>query len=598
MAESIPITQVKNLGRLFVKVPQNRDKAKSDLRPIYALDTETYQGNIFLIADSDGNYIDTFKTGISIESVLKFLTRKRLETSWNFFYNLGYDASVILKLLGKVLNNYKKTRKLRFKYENYTLTYYPKKVLKIQKNHHSWNFYDIAQYFSYKNLAKAYQENIGSLPENYQEFKSKRSGFSPTFYKVNKNQIRKYCINDCKFTKELSEHWIELFHEAFGFYPARWISSGYLAEKVLINNEIDIPKFDKFPYELQEFAYRCYFGGRFEILERGFIGKAYLYDINSAYPFAFASIPDITKGKWIKRKTIHSKALLGFFKIEANLPDSKHIPPFPFRRDNLAKTLVFPTGSFVTYCTLDEIKSCENPSWHKILESWQYLDEKPVYPYKKFIQKFYNKRLELKEQNNPLELPIKIILNAIYGKTGQRNGQKIGNLFNPIIFSTITGKTRSQLYRFCVERNLEKDVISFATDSICTTKKINLQTKKLGEFSLDKKGTDVYYLQNGIYRFSKIWKKRGIGNIGSKEIEHLDTFERGGKLYYKFEVNRVSQLRSSILQNQISEVGKFKVQVREVDLNADSKRFWLGSLLKVDTCSNSSMPLSCNHFEI
>ena len=36
-------------------------------------------------------------------------------------------------------------------------------------------------------------------------------------------------------------------------------------------------------------------------------------------------------------------------------------------------------------------------------------------------------------------------------------------------------------------------------------------------------------------------------------------FEKDGKLYYKFEVNRVSQLRSSILQNQISEVVKFKV---------------------------------------
>lgn len=111
----------------------------------------------------------------------------------------------------------------------------------------------------------------------------------------------------------------------------------------------------------------------------------------------------------------------------------------------------------------------------------------------------YGLSVKLKEQNNPLELPIKIILNAIYGKTGQRNGQKIGNLFNPIIFSTITGKTRAQLYRFCVERNLEKEVISFATDSICTRKKINLQSNELGKFSLDKNGDDVYYLQNGIY---------------------------------------------------------------------------------------------------
>jgi len=178
MAESKPITQVKNLAKLASKMPQNRDKAKSNLRPIHALDTETYQGDIFLLADSDGSFIDTYNQGITIDSVLKFLTRKRLETSWNFFYNLSYDASVILKLLGKILNNYKKTRKLRFKYENYTITYYPKKVLKIQKNHHSWNFYDIAQYFNYLSLLKAYQKNIGELPENYLKFKSKRSEFN------------------------------------------------------------------------------------------------------------------------------------------------------------------------------------------------------------------------------------------------------------------------------------------------------------------------------------------------------------------------------------------------------------------------------------
>jgi len=598
MAKPKPITQVKNLGRLFVKIPQNRDKARSNLRPIYALDTETWQGDIFLIADSDGDFVDALKEGITIDTVLKFLTRKKLETSWNFFYNLSYDASVILKLLGKILNNYKKNRKLRFKYKNYSITYYPKKVLKIQKNHHSWNYYDIAQFCNYKKLHQAYLDNIGNLPENYLKYKSKRAEFSPTFYKENRNNIRDYCFKDCKLTKELSEDWIKLFFDAFGLYTSRWISPGYLAEKVLINNGIDIPRFNKFPYELQEFAYCSSFGGRFEILVRGFIGTAYLYDINSAYPFAFANIPDITKGKWIKRKTIHPKALLGFFKIETNIPEAKYIPPFGFRRDNQSKTLVFPTGSFVTYCTLDELKACENPKWYKILDSWQYLDENPTYPYKKFIQKLYNKRLELKQQNNPLELPFKIILNAMYGKTGQRNGKKIGNLFNPIIFATITGKTRAQLNQFCTEHKLEREVIAFATDSICTTTKLNLNSKRLGDFSLDKQGNDVYYLQNGIYRFNESWKNRGLGNLGSKEIEQLETYVKGDKLYRKFTINRVKQLRSSIIQNEISEIGKFKPHVREVDLNADNKRFWLGQISKIDNTKNCSAPLSANHFQI
>ena len=324
-----------------------------------------------------------------------------------------------------------------------------------------------------------------------------------------------------------------------------------------------------------------------------------MLDINSAYPFALSKIPELTKGKWIKRKTIHPKALLGFFKIEANLPDVIHVPPFPFRRDSVTHdTLLFPTGNFITYCTLEELKACKNPKWYTILESWQYLDEKPVYPYAEFIQKFYNKRLELKEKNNLLEILIKVILNAIYGKTGQKNGRKIGNLFNPIIFSTITGHVRAQLYRFVVEHDLERDVVSFATDSICTTRKIRINSKKLGEFSLDKYGNDVYYLQNGFYRFNDNWKLRGLGKMGKREIEHLDTFEQNGKLYYKCIVNRVKQLRSSILQDQIDEIGKIKPEVRQVDLNADNKRFWVGQLYKVDNNFNNSVPFSANHFQL
>ena len=66
----------------------------------------------------------------------------------------------------------------------------------------------------------------------------------------------------------------------------------------------------------------------------------------------------------------------------------------------------------------------------------------------------------------------------------------------------------------------------------------------------------------------------------------------------QFTVNRVKQLRSSIIQNEISEIGKIKPIVREVDLNADNKRFWLGQLTKIDNYTNHSVPLSANHFQI
>jgi len=591
MAEPFPITDYKRLNGLRTKVHQDRRLAKSNLRPIYGLDCETYQGNIILIADSGGRYLDT---DVSAESVISFLFQSRYKTSWNFFYNLGYDAEVILKLLGEELNLYKKTRNLVFRHGDYKIEYIPNKKLAIRKGHHSTVFFDIAQYY-HASLANAYQKNIGKLPEDYLEMKKQRAEFSTRFYKRNKKKIQNYCVQDCIYTKQLAERWIKLFHDAFSFYPARWISSGYLAEKVLINNSVDVPKFDESPKAIQDFAYRCYFGGRFEILKRGYIGTAYLYDINSAYPYALTKFPDITKGIWIKRKSIHKDAKVGFFKIRAKIPDCKYVPPFAFRKDY---TVVFPSGEFETYCTLDELKACNDCSYYKILDSYQFIPESEIYPFRDFVNKIYQKRMKLKQQGNSLELPFKIILNSIYGKTGQKIRGRIGNMFNPIVFSFITGFARAQLYNFTRENRLEKQVVSFATDSICTTEKLDIDSSSLGAFSFDKSADDVFYLQNGFYRFNGSWKQRGLGHLGTKEIEHLDTFERDGKLYYRFKVLRSSRLRSSILQDKIQDIGKIKPFVREVNLNADRKRFWLGNLTAINHDTNDSVPISLNHFEI
>ena len=104
-------------------------------------------------------------------------------------------------------------------------------------------------------------------------------------------------------------------------------------------------------------------------------------------------------------------------------------------------------------------------------------------------------------QGNPLELPIKIILNAIYGKMGQKQNRRIGNLFNPVIFAFITGYARAQLISFVKEHNLEKDVVAFATDSVCVTREVDADSDELGKFSFEKYAEDIYYLQNGFYRF-------------------------------------------------------------------------------------------------
>lgn len=591
MAKSIWITDFKKLANLRTKF-QDRNEARSEIRHVFALDTETDEnGNIMLLADNEENYLEL--DDITPQKVIQFLFSKRYQGSWNFFYNLTFDAEVILKTLGKVLYNYTKTRNLSFKFEGYAIQYIPQKKLAIMKGHHSTVFFDIAQYY-HESLDQAYLHNIGKLPDWYADIKSKRKKFTRYFYKHNARKIRRYCFADCVFTRELADHWIKLFHKAFGFHAQRWISSGYLAEKVLINGKIPFPRFSDLAYNVQELAWRSYYGGRFEILKRGFIGQAYLYDINSAYPFALANIPDIAKGKWVQSDKILDNALIGFFKIEADIPDLKYVPPFPFKKNN---RLIFPSGKFITYCTLAELRACKNPEFYTILESWQYLDDNPSYPYKEFVESIYEKRLALKQENNPLQLPLKVILNSIYGKTAQRKGNKIGNLFSPIIASTITGTTRAMLFEFVEDHGIEKDTVSFATDSIITTKKIEIGSEKLGDFKFENSGDDVYVLQNGIYRFNKIWKKRGIGTLGNRSIEHLDTIEKDGKLYQVFNLTRVNRLRTSILSNTLSDIGKFSTVQRLVNLNADRKRMWFEDLKDInDRKMIDSLPISLTFF--
>lgn len=106
-----------------------------------------------------------------------------------------------------------------------------------------------------------------------------------------------------------------------------------------------------------------------------------------------------------------------------------------------------------------------------------------------------------------------------------------------------------------------------------------------------------FFLQNGFYRFNKKWKQRGLGKLGTKEIENIDTFEKNGKLYYKYKVLRNSRLRSSGLQDSISDIGKIKEFIREIDLNADRKRLWLGEIDSIDSkIMNESVPISLSFY--
>ena len=61
-----------------------------------------------------------------------------------------------------------------------------------------------------------------------------------------------------------------------------------------------------------------------------------------------------------------------------------------------------------------------------------------------------------------------------------------------------------------------------------------MNSTKLGDFSFDNEADNVFLLQNGFYQFNDKWKQYGLGKLGTREIEHLDTFEKDGRGYSYF----------------------------------------------------------------
>ncbi|MCE9653278.1 MAG: DNA polymerase [Nitrosarchaeum sp.] len=582
----------------FIKTRrQNRNPNVSQRRKTLGADTETHDGNIFLFMLSNGDKLEY--PNITFDTIAKFLLR--YEGCWIFFYNLQFDAECILKLLPRdTLKIYKTTKLLNFAYNGYDIRYIPKKQLTIRKGSHSISLYDIAQYYDNKNLVKAYSEHIKKpLDQDYLDMKESRKKFSLRYFQRNKNQMRKYCLMDCVLTLELADYWLDTFFNAYQFYTANWISSGYLAEKVLIFNDIEIALFDDIPYDIQDLAWKSFYGGRFELIQRGYIGECYIYDINSAYPYALTFLPDINDGKWFGSTRINPKASVGFFHIRAYVSDSVKIAPFPFRTKS--NRIIYPCGEFETFVTLEELKAVTGDTRikYKILESFQFVANPNCgYPFRDFIKSQYQKRLQLKQEGNSLERAIKIILNSVYGKMAQRVNNVMGNLFNPVISAYITGFARAQLYKFVRENNIEKDVVAFATDSIACRKKIHgLDSKELGEMKLDKFGYDTYFLSNGFYYINDTWKNRGIGYDTERkiEIQHLDTkIDEKGNLYITIQTTRTPHIKGAITFNKIDDIGKIETYDKKIGLNSDRKRMWFSQLESLNDkkfCDSVPIPI-------
>ena len=259
--------------------------------------SETLFGKLHLITysgenNSDYLYIDINNPQHNISDILQFLTQKKFRGAINWFYNLDYDARAIFRWLPtqniSELYHHKTTN-----FNNYKISYLPKKYLTIQKNKQTHNFFDIAQFFP------------GGLNKMSIKFLNNKKistinniilGSSKKYWSDNLTEIIKYCIHDSFLAGELGKLFYTNLWKNLKFNPQKPYSSGSISQELFINKSRYIPTIYNIPEKILEIHQNNYRGGRIEILKRGYFENIYSYDIKSAYPSEMINLLDYSNG--------------------------------------------------------------------------------------------------------------------------------------------------------------------------------------------------------------------------------------------------------------------------------------------------------------
>lgn len=446
-----------------INTTENNKKDNANKKEIFAFDTETYQGYASIICCSNGKYalIEKFYDFINFLDFEMMNDKKSI----NFFFNLDYDFFGLVKHMSKEERLCKSLILLiRFNsctipsYDgnpniHFQLEYIPKKSFSITQiqyiegnNKHKYKkitFFDILNYFqNFGSLEKTYNKVFQNQNKTYKKRLSAKDGFSIEDIKKNP-EIIQYCYEDAYSTYEIAKAYVEEIQNTLHFIPKKFYSPASIAKEYIqhiLNSKnqalvktINYSKRNK----LQEYGYYSYSGGRFEILIKGKIENAYMYDINSAYPYAISQLK-MMNGITKYENNIRDDALYSFFEVEVYTKrgyENNIISPLKCYVDRI---LAFPFGNFKCYIAEPELKVIEkymDKSDIRIIKGIHLIDEckdpnaKENRPFR-FVEEIY--RLRKKEhvvEGKTLQNYIyKQILNSLYGNFIQIT--KKYNIFN------------------------------------------------------------------------------------------------------------------------------------------------------------------------
>lgn len=291
-----------------------------------------------------------------------------------------------------------------------------------------------------------------------------------------------------------------IHHMDLSLSAQQWYGPGQAAQSWLKN--IGAPYgedvYATMPDDVYRMAVASYYGGWFEIFYHGYIpGKAYEYDINSAYPAIIANLPCLLCGHWVDGD---SKSGLSLMRARVN-GSNPHVGPVPFRKPTGA--VLRPLTAVGTYWK-HELEAADRAG---LIESIEVYEQRtyipPLYcehgrPFHS-IRELYNERLRIGKET-PQGKACKLVYNSAYGKMAQ----SIGNprYANAAYASLITAGTRTMILNaIATHPTGTDDLLMVATDGVyfrTPHDSLELDDEKLGAWG-SKTKHNMTLLMPGVY---------------------------------------------------------------------------------------------------
>lgn len=334
------------------------------------------------------------------------------------------------------------------------------------------------------------------------------------------------------------------------------------------------------PDVVNDAAQYAYAGGRFELFKCGrYLGKVWQYDINSAYPWAIAQLPSLARGEWIRVNEFDPYREFAVYRVRCSLPYRTNIP-YPFYFRDKRHCIYYPPVVDGWYWS-PEVRHMAGLPGFDIIEGFVFQPTSDAKPFA-WVNDAYDQRLLWKEQGNPSEYSIKILLNSLYGKMAQRVGYDKEQLLPPKWHQLewagwVTSKARATLYDAMLRAG--NALLAVETDAVFSTQPISLDTGTgLGQWGVDE-FDEIIYIQSGFrfYRSGDKWhsKYRGLdpNSISLDSVrETLTNADFRSPLYIHGTTTRFVQMASGLQRG----LDRWRVweenQPRSVLIGSDGKR--------------------------